>query len=312
MVHPYDTDKQQGSQPPHPTGACPTSHISPLPEESKLFRYEVVTYAGMVEVVERDRITVRRGGGLRGRISGLSKASRRRALETLCKVRGDQNGLFLTLTYPDAFPGHWRAVKRDLDTFLKRLTREYPRAGFFWRIEYKRRKSGQQNRGKLAPHFHMLLFGIDAELTDFRSWAARSWYESNGSQDEKNLRAGTEASHIRSRRHAMYYASKYVAKADEDAIREEVGETGRMWGYGGQLDLSPNSTLVLSRDEYVALRRLVKRWLRGRGGKYYKILKALEHGYRVMGLGDQADAVGWLKPTILRMLPRPPSPYAIA
>jgi len=311
-MHPHDTHQTQTSQPPYPTGACLTSHISPPPEESEknqpVFvteQYQIDVYAGLIEVREVGRVGGQTGGGMRGIVSGLSKASRRRALQTLCRVRGAQNGLFLTLTYPDVFPTLWSAVKRDLDVFLKRLTRQYPRVGYFWRMEYQRRKSGRVNAGVLAPHFHLLLFGIDDELPTFRAWVAQAWYESNSATDARNARAGTEVSHIRSRRHAMHYASKYVAKVDSEALAEEVGQTGRMWGYGGELDMTPDSTLVLDRGEYVALRRLVKRWLRAQRSRYANTVRKLEHGFSVMGLGDQSDEVGFFTPTIYRMLAPP-------
>lgn len=311
MLHTQNSATNRGSQPPHPTRACPTAHISPRPEENQFFRYKTVVYAGMVETQEiRPTPSIRVGGGKRGPIVGLSRAARRRALQTLCKVRGEQNGLFLTLTYPDEFPKARQAYKRDLDVFLKRLTRQYSGVGFFWRLEYQRRKSGE-HQGELAPHFHLLLFGVSADVPSFRTWVAQAWFESNRAADVRNRRAGTEVSPIRSRRHAMHYASKYVAKADEEAIREEIGETGRMWGYGGVLDTLPYSTLVLSRDEFVNLRRLVKSWLRSRRSDYARRLKALEHGFTVMGLGDQCADELWGRQTIFRMLPRPPTPYTI-
>ena len=312
LVHPHNTHNPQTSQPPYPARACPTSHISPLPEEIRkktapavTEAYQIEVYAGLVEVREVGRVAARTGGGMRGIVAGMSRASRRRALQTLCRVRGDQNGLFLTLTYPDEFPTLWSAVKRDLDVFLKRLTRQFPSVGFFWRMEYQRRKSGRVNAGNLAPHFHLLLFGVDDELPAFRAWVAQAWFESNSATDARNKRAGTEVSHIRSRRHAMHYASKYVAKVDSEALAEEVGQTGRMWGYGGELDMTPDSTLVLNRGEYVALRRLVKRWLRAQRSRYANTVRKLEHGFSIMGLGDQSDEVGFFTPTIYRMLAPP-------
>ena len=328
MCYEFSIDSVVESTPP-PQRACPTSHISPQGTNPILQRgatgskplisdscksgnrgdvlreaqYTVTFYAHLVEVKE-DVKTERqqRGGGLRGKVHGLSKNARRRALKTLCRVRGHGTGVFVTLTYPDEARACWDANKAHLDTFLKRLKRRFPDVGFFWRIEYKRRKSGAHT-GEIAPHFHLLLFGLDTELPQFRKWLSLNWYQVVNSGTMKHLAAGTEAKPIRSRKHAMYYVSKYVAKSDEEAI--EGLETGRMWGYGGNLILASSSTLVLSRSEYVALRRLVKKWLKSQRSHYANRIGRMEHGLSVMGCGDEPGAALHLG-DIMRVLRSPP------
>jgi hypothetical protein len=76
---------------------------------------------------------------------------------------------FVTLTYPDEFPiGNYRQWKRDLFALLDRLERKHPQAAAFWRIEKKRRLTGI-NAGKIAPHFHLLVWGLPDAWTDKKS-----------------------------------------------------------------------------------------------------------------------------------------------
>jgi len=281
-----------GSQPRASVGACPTAHISPQPRKQQDpftgSSYLLTTHAGMIKLTENITTEViQKGGGPRGQVQGLSYASRRRALRTLCMVRGQGRGVFLTLTYSDAASPLWSRNKAHLDKFLKRLRRHFPDAGYFWRIEYQRRKSGD-NVGTPVPHFHLLIFGIPGTITDFRAWVAQAWFEVVGTGDQHHRRAGTEASHIKSRRHAMRYASKYMTKDDPDLI-DEVGVTGRMWGYGGELDLSSASVGELLRSEYVELRRLVKRWLKANRCSYADRIAICNHGFTALGIGDEAD-----------------------
>ena len=91
-----------------------------------------------------------------------------------------------------------RRRKADLKAWSGRLKREYPEAAFIWRLEF-------QKRG--APHFHMLLYGVNVSMKVFRQWLATSWYEVVDSGDERHQRAGTGAERMDSFRAAMNYAS---------------------------------------------------------------------------------------------------------
>lgn len=113
-------------------------------------------------------------GGVRGKCRGFSFSSRRRMMERLNSVSCAASlPAFLTLTFPDACfrdsVSEFSAFgKLCLDTWLKRLRRVSPGASGFWRMEWKARKSGA-HEGKLFPHFHLLLWGIEtrrARVTD--------------------------------------------------------------------------------------------------------------------------------------------------
>jgi len=202
------------------------------------------------------------GGGIRGRVSGFSRQSRKRLLDLLNQIKRDelQSGLFVTLTYPDLFsdePARWH---RDLDAFLKRLKRAYPGAVCIWRLEFKERLSGV-NVGKIAPHFHIVALGIPRLSL---RWLSRSWYEIVSSGDEKHLLAGTQAQRIRHRRGILYYCSKYMAK---EATSPDFW-TGRVWGVvGRELLAVVLVTYDLTWRQFYRLRRVLRSWLEKKTGR---------------------------------------------
>jgi len=202
------------------------------------------------------------GGGPRGRIMGFSYKSRKRMLDFLNSVRDKHVGeaLFVTLTYPDVFPEDAAKWHRDIDVFLKRMRRCHPRSAAVWRLEWVPRRSGV-NVGRLAPHFHLLLFHVP--YLDLR-WLAQSWYETVGSGDERHLGAGTQAQRVRSRRGVVYYAAKYMSK---QAMSPEFW-TGRVWGVFGRERLEIlTHTYELTPQQFYILRRVLRRWVNKRTGR---------------------------------------------
>lgn len=169
------------------------------------------------------------GGGLRGEINKFSRASRKRMLDTLCKLRASA-GLpqFATLTYPGEFPHDSQVWKLHLDLFGKRLVRAYPGASAVWKLEPQARS---------APHYHLIIYGVPFSQS-FRLWLSRTWYEVVGSGDERHLRAGTNVQPARSLQGVKAYASKrYMGKElSEDDLKghaEKVSgwaSPGRFWG----------------------------------------------------------------------------------
>jgi len=175
-------------------------------------------------------------GAVRGSIRGFSVASRSRLIRRLLglswsdligsKHASTFQGMFLTLTYPDSFPDTASRWKRDLDTFFKRLDRAYPAVASVWKMELKARKSGN-SVGLVAPHFHLLAYSpAPLEKAAFRAWLSRAWYDVVGSNDDKHLRAGTQARAVYgSVSKLMSYCAKYLAKEFDSET-----ETGRVWG----------------------------------------------------------------------------------
>ena len=124
-----------------------------------------------------------RKAGKRGRVEGFSPGSRRRLMrkQGLVSVAGEPP-LEVGLTYSDVTVGEYlqrqadgswsyplgryeafcRRAKADLMTWLKRLGRELPMVGGFWRMDAVLRKSGPFI-GLPVPHFHLSLFGVPYE-----------------------------------------------------------------------------------------------------------------------------------------------------
>lgn len=270
---------------PAPAGGLSTAHIGPLPlgpEGERTFSSASMRLAGRSDVIGDARgdavpgyasfrdggsvVEVRpgradlryrqAGGGRRGNVQQFTKASRRRLLRRVGSLERAVLPLFVTLTYPAEWPENPREWKRHLKAFFKRLRRRYCRSSAIWKLEF-------QVRG--APHFHLLLYGIGGDITEFREWLSRAWYEVCATGDILHLRAGTNAQEIRSHRGVMNYASKYLGKPED--YQEGVG---RYWGVFGAefLPLAPLVTIPLSDTAVFRLNRWLRRHGRIKAGDY--------------------------------------------
>lgn len=203
---------------------------------------DITVYDGgeMIAVAFRASSTRPISRGRRGKIKFFSKSSRRNLLRTIGKLQCNQRVFFCTLTYPAAYPD-CKAAKRHLDTFGKRLVRRLPSASFVWRLEW-------QKRG--APHFHLLMFGVQLPTKALRRYISRVWFEVVGSGDDKHLSAGVQVDKMRSWRGVMAYCGKYVAKV------APVGEDnpGRLWGAVNRSMLPSALAVVISVDVGVTYR----------------------------------------------------------
>lgn len=227
----------------------------------------------------------------RGEVYGLSKASRRRLLDTVNSIRNFDRALFVTLTYPDHFPRHAVVWKTHIANFRKRLKRQFPLSGGIWRLELKERKSGA-NVGQIAPHFHLLIVGATGSLSRIRRWVACAWYEVVKSGDSKHAYAGTNVERCNNRTHAAWYVAKYIAKVDAakhfDHVTGERIWTGRMWGKFGELDESAYMEVDISRTRFHLLRNLLARWVRENGGgAYADTLEGAKYGFTLYGYGPE-------------------------
>jgi hypothetical protein len=204
-----------------------------------------------------------RGGGIRGKVRGLSRESRRNLLRRLASVNRDKFGasrgrmVFVTLTYPHEYPENPEPCKRHLKALRKRLQREYGQFAAFWRL-------GIQGRG--AWHFHLLLFvgpsfGPVAKL---RRFISRSWYEVTGRVSEGHLQAGTRVEAAKKWKQATSYVERYLAKPEEfpEGLR-----TGRIWGVWNE-DLLPVrwETVQIDLRGAYKIRRIYRKLARRKGG----------------------------------------------
>ena len=201
-------------------------------------------------------------GGVRGKVRGFSRTSRRNLLRRLASINRrtfrDFKGrlISVTLTYPREYPKDAEVCKDHLKALGKRLKRRYGEFAAFWRM-------GIQKRG--AFHFHLLLFvprsfgRIDA----LRSFISSSWYEVCGKVSEGHLRAGTRVEQIRKWKQATSYAERYLAK--EEKFPDGL-ETGRIWGVWNEklLPIDWETVKVSLRDAY-RIRRVFRKLAKRRG-----------------------------------------------
>jgi hypothetical protein len=178
------------------------------------------------ETITKNRLrpSKRLGGGIRDRVRGFSRTSRKNLLRRLASInrrafksfRGRM--IFVTLTYPGEYPEDPVLCKGHLKALRKRLQRQFEPFAAVWRL-------GIQERG--AWHFHLLLFvGPSVEpIGAVRRFISSSWYEVTGKVSEGHLHAGTRVVAVRKWREATSYVERYMAKPE--AFPEGL-KTGRI------------------------------------------------------------------------------------
>src|SRR5215217_8505487 len=170
----------------------------------------------------------RRSGGIRDRVRGFSRESRRNLLRRLASINRSAFRAFkgrlisITLTYPHEYPEDPELCKNHLKALRRRLQREFGEFAGFWRLSI-------QKRG--AFHFHLLLFVGPSigPIGELRRFISSSWYEVTGKVSDGHLRAGTSVDVVKKWKEATSYAERYMAKPEEFP---EGLQTGRIWGYG--------------------------------------------------------------------------------
>jgi hypothetical protein len=170
----------------------------------------------------------RHSGGIRDRIRGFSRASRRNLLRRLASINRAAFKAFkgrlisITLTYPHEYPEDPEVCKNHLKALRRRLQRKVGYLAGFWRL-------GIQKRG--AWHFHLLLFvgpsfGTIGEL---RRVISSSWYEVTGKVSDGHLHAQTRVVAVQRWKQATSYAERYMAKPEEFLMDYRRAGSG---GYG--------------------------------------------------------------------------------
>jgi hypothetical protein len=203
-----------------------------------------------------------RGGGIRARVRGFSRESRRNLLRRLASInrrafrafRG--RIIFVTLTYPKQYPEDPELCKRHLKALRKRLQREFGTFAAFWRLGIQKRR---------AWHFHLLLFVKPSfgPIGELRRFISSSWYEVTGKVSEGHLRAGTRVEAVKRWKQATSYVERYMAKPEEFP---EGLQTGRIWGVWNEelLPVRWESVEVSLRDAY-RIRRIYRKLAKRKG-----------------------------------------------
>lgn len=230
-------DKAEKEEPAPRTGdafsaTLSTAHIRPRAS------FEAYLKGALISVHRPKLKNGQIGGGKRGIVGDFSRGSRRRMLRKMAMTERRCKPAFMTLTFPQDWPGSPREWKRLLKIFIQRLERAYPECGGVWKLE-------PQKRG--APHFHMLVWDGFMDMRRFNRWVADNWYQIVGSGDRNHwlwhmglLGQGNKpcVGSIKSERGVMGYAGKYVAKVADDydldpALRAAWSAAGRWWGVWG-------------------------------------------------------------------------------
>jgi hypothetical protein len=203
-----------------------------------------------------------RGGGIRDRVRGFSRESRRNLLRRLASINRSAfrafkgRIIFVTLTYPHEWPEEPELCKRHLKSLRKRLQREYGTFTAFWRM-------GIQKRG--AWHFHLLVFVGSSlgSIGELRRFISSSWYEVTGKVSEGHLHAGTRVVAVKRWKEATSYVERYLAKVEEFP---EGLQTRRIWGIWNKelLPIRWETAEVNLRDAF-RIRRIYRKLAKRKG-----------------------------------------------
>jgi hypothetical protein len=152
--------------------------------------------------------------------------------------------VFITLTYPAAYPANGIICKKHLKEFLRREQRrnsqDREQAAFsaVWFLEF-------QKRG--APHFHVFqttLINAFDELQAMRRRVAAAWFDICSTGDPAHARAGTNVEIIKEKGHVIAYAAKYAAKQDQKMVPNGFQNVGRFWGIVGDREVMAADILL--------------------------------------------------------------------
>lgn len=182
-------------------------------------------------------------------------------MRTLARIKKTELPCFVTLTYPAIYSDDPKSWKRDLDKYLKRLARKFPKVSGVWKLE-------PQKRG--APHYHLLIWGVN--YIDLLIHTVAAWHEiaGNGDENHREWHAGLLnnkpcVSQVEKQQGVFWYASKYMSKPIEGW--ENVG---RFWGVFFRERLPQGELVALEVTEAQAMEaiRYMRRFARLKSRDY--------------------------------------------
>lgn len=185
--------------------------------------------------------------GRRGKVEGLSAASRRRLLHV--GHNGPDWVCMLRLSYGD-WPEDGRTCKAHLNAFLTALRRLHQVEGvsYVWVLEF-------QKRG--APHFHVL---VNRWVP--KGWLTRRWASIIG--EPANV-SSTNVKSVNDNTHAARYLVKYAAKEEQKEVPAGFRNVGRMWGTSRDV-AKPEASYYLTTSQGDRVRRALVTMVEKRTG----------------------------------------------
>lgn len=203
-------------------------------------------------------------------IKTFSRKSRLRVLRKFNQLQTKvlSTPIFITLTarHQNHTPDEFQEI--FLNSFLSKLKKIIPNCVYAWRMEPH--EDGY-------PHIHMFAWSWDQERNlnsrYYKQQIRNAWLNLIEENNWITKRRGVWFENIGSRRKALHYVSKYVAK-EPDKIDQRF--TGRRWAVSTNFPGSPITEIYLSRTELQKLKRIAKRLLKNKGGNYEKRISFIE------------------------------------
>lgn len=229
---------------------------------SQLQATHAICYTKDVKFV-KPSLTPKHPRSKRQSIEFFSESSQRRLL-VLSRNEGHRIKSQTCLTYHQNMPKDGKEVKKQLNTFLTLLRRDYPDIIYLWVLEF-------QKRG--FPHFH-LFTNICPSNRDFHMWCAYTW---NHLLKESESHFLWQAHHTNFMPWSMvsgkYLVKEYLAKASQKIVPEEYHNVGRFWGNSRNMKLQ--KFLVIpgescDPESFVKSLRIVSKYKEKQLKKYFK------------------------------------------
>ena len=158
-------------------------------------------------------------------ITEFSRKSRRR-LNHLCRNGGHVIQSQFCLTYHNQSPINGKAVKKDLDRWLKCIHRLFGSSlRYLWGLEFQ-----WKNRPGV-PHYHVFLSIAAAPGSDIHRKMAAAWVRiTQGSPEQYRVHADPENWTKWEMNDGAYIGKNYIAKAEQKEVPAHYSNVGRFWG----------------------------------------------------------------------------------
>jgi hypothetical protein len=204
--------------------------------------------------------------GIKDVITEFSKKSRREFIKFLCKITDILN-LWQDVTFSDDVMQNKSERKKVSNDVLNRFRRivleKYPSIKIVYKREWMPRKSGNL-QGEYIPHFHMFIsapaMSENYELIDLAVGLARTWVDCTRTKEiQKALRVAIHPKSyriIKDQKHALKYATKYVAKPNGNWTEESIG---RSWGTIGKLNIAEPKVIKTTPTEMAHVKRIFRK-----------------------------------------------------